>query len=69
MRTKRCGKPTVANRKSFMGIPQFKADYVVGKNYEPGMLPFGGCVDSRGKIISAISKQEARYTTRRFKLR
>jgi hypothetical protein len=52
-----------------MGIPQFKADYVVGKNYEPGMLPFGGCVDSRGKIISAISKQEARYTTRRFKLR
>jgi len=41
-----------------MQIQEYDPDAVIGKKYRRGLLPYGGCVNSSGKITFAISKKE-----------
>jgi hypothetical protein len=37
---------------------EYNPESVIGKKYERGLLPYGGCVNSSGKITFAVSKIE-----------
>jgi hypothetical protein len=39
-------------------MKEYNADSVIGKKYQRGLLPYGGSVDSSGKITFALSKNE-----------
>ena len=41
-----------------MRMREYNAESVVGKKYERGLLPYGGCVNSSGKITFALGKKE-----------
>lgn len=45
---------------------EFNPIEVIGKPYKRGMLPYGGSV-TRGRISSAISKEEYTETMKRLK--
>ena len=45
---------------------EFNPTKVIGKPYKRGMLPYGGSV-TRGRISSAISKEEYTETKKRLK--
>ena len=40
---------------------------IIGKPYKRGMLPYGGAVDSRGRIAFAISEEQNRKDMERLK--
>jgi len=40
---------------------------IIGKPYERGMLPYGGAVDSKGRIAIAITEEQNREDMERLK--
>jgi hypothetical protein len=40
---------------------------IIGKPYKRGMLPYGGAVDSRGRIAIAITEEQNREDVERLK--
>jgi hypothetical protein len=46
---------------------EYNPAMVIGKKYERGLLPFGGCVDSTGRITCALSERDIQGMIQKLK--
>jgi len=46
---------------------EYNPESVIGKKYERGLLPFGGCIDSTGTISFALSEREIQGMIQKLK--